>query len=888
MPVAIRKRSWEEHVTHPSGLQYSFDDLDLVCCHGVDREGFWVGSGALKQGRRTRCASMPEGCQVPSDDLGQTTLAEAFAVDDVDESGRLRQNENNGKPLDFQETVPGDSAGLPQRNSKSAHLPATNTGISGSLCCNISSVNSSFATDNQSVKTLYSKVVTGTESSQGYIFRDDVVFTGLKEQQYISISSNKGPSLSESAGEQIGKLPIHQQTKESHIEGYSRSPEISEVTLNCCAGAELESQTNCPDVEEIISTSDHAGTSGLLFAQQNSTDAVEDGSALSLPNREPFLSSAVNEESDEGFTDNQNTVFVQQLDGLNELGTKNENTGLDHLRNVQDEQNYSNCPVVLDQASDCDISKAILNLPAAAEQKFQTNCPEIKGIIFTSDQESAGQPVFVQQNLPDRMDSDNTLSVQPVVAFSLDEQCDKRFTQCQSPFFAHRLDGSDDSEILNENAGHAHHSMNVHFEEDSYNCAMALDESNHCKMLNQTLVEKHNVAKTARNWPHTLESAEQGELFDTFQSKVKNQCLAVSETVSAEHQRVGNSERESIQTSNICCADQLVKTSLSQSLDNMVESSLPKELTASKDADIPLPIENNYFKLMTIPEIRLIEADDNTLVKATKKTEANITENQVHNNLLNNKYHATEQHMKLPVLSKEVNEGLHGNQTSGLSESPCSEVADGYREDHSLGGRVSAMGELDDAIFSAVSSETPPSGSDLKGTYEAGDQKEDNVVKVRMRKHEHARLDSMVLLLMKLDQLDQEIENALSATSSMDSTPTLHRRHHLNTDHGSTPATSLTLPPLHATDTFSSGSVKSHGAKPKSESETTHQSPLVPVIPTRKAYEPESSKEPEELLNKAHSCVLNLAWGASLLLLGRKKQLWTVCLLNSEEPVQES
>lgn len=36
----------------------------------------------------------------------------------------------------------------------------------------------------------------------------------------------------------------------------------------------------------------------------------------------------------------------------------------------------------------------------------------------------------------------------------------------------------------------------------------------------------------------------------------------------------------------------------------------------------------------------------------------------------------------------------------------------------------------------------------------------------------------MVLLLMKLDQLDQEIENALSATSSMDSTATFHRRHH--------------------------------------------------------------------------------------------------------------
>uniref|UniRef100_A0A4W5PP73 Uncharacterized protein n=1 Tax=Hucho hucho TaxID=62062 RepID=A0A4W5PP73_9TELE len=39
MLVAIRKRSWEDHVTHHSGLQYSYDDLDLVCCHGVSGDG---------------------------------------------------------------------------------------------------------------------------------------------------------------------------------------------------------------------------------------------------------------------------------------------------------------------------------------------------------------------------------------------------------------------------------------------------------------------------------------------------------------------------------------------------------------------------------------------------------------------------------------------------------------------------------------------------------------------------------------------------------------------------------------------------------------------------------------------------------------------------------
>lgn len=42
--------------------------------------------------------------------------------------------------------------------------------------------------------------------------------------------------------------------------------------------------------------------------------------------------------------------------------------------------------------------------------------------------------------------------------------------------------------------------------------------------------------------------------------------------------------------------------------------------------------------------------------------------------------------------------------------------------------------------------------------------------------HERASLDSMVLLLIKLDQLDQEIQDALSATSSTDNSPTPQRR----------------------------------------------------------------------------------------------------------------
>ncbi|XP_062285981.1 rho GTPase-activating protein 7 isoform X3 [Scomber scombrus] len=81
---------------------------------------------------------------------------------------------------------------------------------------------------------------------------------------------------------------------------------------------------------------------------------------------------------------------------------------------------------------------------------------------------------------------------------------------------------------------------------------------------------------------------------------------------------------------------------------------------------------------------------------------------------------------------------------------------------------------------------------------------------------EHARLDSMVLLLMKLDQLDQEIENALSVTSSMDSIPTLHRRQLLEFDLGSVPAASQNPQHPHVPASSTSGPTPSLGAKPKS------------------------------------------------------------------------
>uniref|UniRef100_A0A3Q3W065 Uncharacterized protein n=1 Tax=Mola mola TaxID=94237 RepID=A0A3Q3W065_MOLML len=105
MPVVIRKGSWEEHVTHASGLQYSYDDLDLVCCHGVGSGTSWMGSGASKQGQRIRCASMPEGYQqLPTAELAETREVTTSVMKDDIESKEFKIMKSNVKvPLDLQE-----------------------------------------------------------------------------------------------------------------------------------------------------------------------------------------------------------------------------------------------------------------------------------------------------------------------------------------------------------------------------------------------------------------------------------------------------------------------------------------------------------------------------------------------------------------------------------------------------------------------------------------------------------------------------------------------------------------------------------------------------------------------------------------------------------------
>lgn len=354
MLVAIRKRSWEEHVTHPPGLKYSYDDLDLVCSHGVDSDGVWIGPGALKQGRRTRCASVPEGCSLSTEDVGQIRFGAASLVDDVIESEHRMVTEHNEKrSLDLQDS---------SHSSEPQHPPT----VSIVLCCHpnkrISSANISCTTDplKRVEETLHYENDIDSERSQSAICSDKVVFKSpqisREEQQYIPISSNKESPLCEFAGEQLGDLPNHQETKESHAESYSTSPGIA-AALNHFSAAGLEPQADCPDVAEgFVFILDPAGTKAPVFVQQDSANRMERDNAMPLPgiSIQPVGTVLSNGEHCKELTECLSTAFANKLDGQNGLETLNETAGGNHCsRTVQGEQDHH--AVVLDQGNDCAI-----------------------------------------------------------------------------------------------------------------------------------------------------------------------------------------------------------------------------------------------------------------------------------------------------------------------------------------------------------------------------------------------------------------------------------------------------------------------------------------------------------------------------------------------------
>lgn len=349
MPVAIRKRSWEAHVTHRSGLQYSYDDLDLVCCHGVESKKLWMGSGASQEGRWARCASLPDGCyQLPADDL--TPISDATTS-----SGHHDEPSIAIIPPDMPEEVIDVSHELTDVDID--HLQTEINGNSEELNSSIEVSCSGMvhATDREIVDIGVDGVDTENNRNHG-IHHDESVFKNShisrEPQQCVSIFSNNGPPLSESVAEQPGKLPTHQETKTNHTDNDSRRHEIPEDALKCFSPG-LEPQTELPGTEEeMISTLVHDGANVTLTTAtlHGSTNVMEDATGMTRTkeNVAPVVTLVR-----EGGWDKGGTQMSESSDmpgGLNESGTRGKSTGPNaNSRDIQDgKQNHQACAEVLD------------------------------------------------------------------------------------------------------------------------------------------------------------------------------------------------------------------------------------------------------------------------------------------------------------------------------------------------------------------------------------------------------------------------------------------------------------------------------------------------------------------------------------------------------------
>ncbi|XP_047405252.1 rho GTPase-activating protein 7 isoform X7 [Sciurus carolinensis] len=151
-------------------------------------------------------------------------------------------------------------------------------------------------------------------------------------------------------------------------------------------------------------------------------------------------------------------------------------------------------------------------------------------------------------------------------------------------------------------------------------------------------------------------------------------------------------------------------------------------------------------------------------------------------------------------------------------------------------GGMSAEIDLEKSGFSEHQNKSPPKinmedGMQCLHVRDSLTTQEPTESQVRLRKRKEmredrdkTRLDSMVLLIMKLDQLDQDIENALSTSSSPSSTPTNLRRQVPDLESGSesgADTTSVHQTPVNlpsnteSTDLPSSTPLTISGTKPK-------------------------------------------------------------------------
>ncbi|XP_074240037.1 rho GTPase-activating protein 7 isoform X1 [Saimiri boliviensis] len=124
----------------------------------------------------------------------------------------------------------------------------------------------------------------------------------------------------------------------------------------------------------------------------------------------------------------------------------------------------------------------------------------------------------------------------------------------------------------------------------------------------------------------------------------------------------------------------------------------------------------------------------------------------------------------------------------------------------------------------------------------------DNQVRLRKRKEiredrDRARLDSMVLLIMKLDQLDQDIENALSTSSSPSGTPVNLRRHVPDLESGSeSGADTISVNQTQVNSSSNSESTDLPSSSPLANSGTKPKTMAIPGISEKEKAEIEAKE----------------------------------------------
>ncbi|XP_011617068.2 rho GTPase-activating protein 7 isoform X2 [Takifugu rubripes] len=342
-------------IERTKGSQYSYDDLDLICFHGVDVEGSWLGAESSRQGQRTRCASMPGGCHQLVTEEPSQTIREADTVLN-DETNALKLMPNDVKvPLDLEESALGMydllDVDIPQRASESEYLQITNTRGHGDPHRNL---NTCPSIQNGACEIARKKQNIG---------RDDNDFKcphiTHEEQQCISVPSNNEPLLSECAGEQPGKHPNHQQTMENYAEGYSRPLGTFDITLTQSSAAGARSPNDPPDAEaEKMSNPEQVD--GRLMDRTH--HLMENGDKMSQAGKamEPLTILA---ECECGI-ESGSSDSTSNLDGL-KPEPLSQNAGLKHNMKTCEEgkQSLHGCTVAADEMQGREISSETFLVP---------------------------------------------------------------------------------------------------------------------------------------------------------------------------------------------------------------------------------------------------------------------------------------------------------------------------------------------------------------------------------------------------------------------------------------------------------------------------------------------------------------------------------------------